>query len=106
VGGILGSLWRPVAGCGGGLHPSRSPIEEDKMIRFLDLSILAPRSWIPAAWVPGGQDSSISAAGPPWLAGLMSSAGPCFEGWDLEGAGCSRLGGGVSHARRSGEVGG
>ena len=39
------------------------------------------------------------------LAGLMSSSGPCFDGWDLEGAGCSRLGGGASHSRRSREVG-
>ena len=52
---ILGpETWQPVAPCGSLLRPSRSPIEEDKMIRFLDLSILAPRSWIPAAWVPGG----------------------------------------------------
>ena len=36
----------------------------------------------------------------------MSSSGPCFEGWGFERHGCSRLGGGVSHARRSGEVGG
>ena len=104
---ILGpEAWQPVAACGGLWRPSRSPIEEDKMIRSFDLSILAPRSWIPAAWVHGGQDSSISAAWLPWLAGLMSSAGPCFEGWDLEGDGCSRLGSGVSHARCSGEVGG
>ena len=48
----------------------------------------------------------MSAAGLPGLAGLMSSAGPCFEGWDLERDECSRRGGVVSHARRSGEVGG
>ena len=90
---ILGpECWQPVASCGGLWRRSRSPIEEDKMTGSFDLSILAPRSWIPAAWMPGGLDPSISAAWPPWLAGLMSSAGPCFKGWDLEGAGCSRLG--------------
>ena len=35
----------------------------------------------------------------------MFSAGLCFWGWELERDGCSRLGGGVSHARLSGEVG-
>ena len=34
--------------------------------------------------MPGGQDSSIPAAWLPGLAGLMSSAGPCSEGCDLE----------------------
>ena len=33
--------WRPVAACGNELRRSRSPIEEDKMIRSYDLSILA-----------------------------------------------------------------
>ena len=47
----------------------------------------------------------MSAAWLPGLAGLMSSAGPCFEGWNSERDGCSRLGGVVSHARRSGVVG-
>ena len=61
---------------------------------------------MPAAWVPRGEVSSISAAWLPGLAGLMSFAGPCFEGWRLEGDGCSRLGGAVSHDRRSREVGG
>ena len=95
-----------MAACGSLLHPSRSPIEEDKMLRSFDLSILASRSWIPAAWVPGGQDPLISAAWSLGLAAMISSFGPCFEGWELEGTGCSRLGGVVSHARRSGEVGG
>ena len=41
---ILGQkVWQPVATCGDELRPSRSPIEEDKMIRCLDLSILAPQ---------------------------------------------------------------
>ena len=37
-----GALWRPVAACGSLRQPSRSPIEEDKMIRSMDSSILAP----------------------------------------------------------------
>ena len=41
---ILGQkVGRPVAACGNELQPSRSPIEEDKMIRCVDLSILAPQ---------------------------------------------------------------
>ena len=91
-------VWRPVASCGDELHPSRFPIEEDKMTRCLDLRILAPGSGIPGACGAGGQDPSTSAAWPlvlAWLAGLMSSFGACFEGegWELEGTGYSRLGG-------------
>ena len=37
-----GALWRPVAACGSLRRPSRSPTEEDKMIRSMDSSILAP----------------------------------------------------------------
>ena len=103
-----GNLWqigaRKLAACGGLWQINKSPIQEDNKI--LDFSTLAPRSLIPAAWVPGGYDSSISAAWLPGLAGLMSSAGPCFASWDLERDGCSRLGSGVSPARRSGEAGG
>ena len=88
-----GGLKSPVAACGSLLQPSRSPIEEDKMIRFRDSSILSPGSWIQAAWVPGGWDSSISAPWLPGLAGLMSSSGPCFEGWEMERTGCCRQGG-------------
>ena len=40
----LGGLWSPVAGCGSLLHPSRSPIEEDKMLRFQDSSCLGART--------------------------------------------------------------
>ena len=82
--------WHRVAACGSLLHPSRSPIEEDKMIRSKHPGT---QTWFPAAWVPGGSDSSISAAWLPGLAGLMSSSGPCFERWAMEGAGCCRQGG-------------
>ena len=41
---ILGpESWHPVASFGSLLHPSRSPIEEDKMIRFQDSSCLGAR---------------------------------------------------------------
>ena len=39
-----GPLWRAVAGWGGLLRPSRSPIEEDKMLRFQDSSCLGART--------------------------------------------------------------
>ena len=42
---ILGQrVWQPVAACGGLWHPSRSPIEEDKMLRFQDSSCLGART--------------------------------------------------------------
>ena len=104
---VLGQkVGRPVSPCGDELRRSRSPIEEDKMIRFLDFSILATRSWIPAAWVPGGLDCLAA-----WLPGCLAALLPCclalLAGW-LAGwlAACLGAWSVVSHARRSGEVGG
>ena len=45
---------RTLAAWGGLWRPSGTPLKEDTMIRFFCFSILAPRSWVPAAWVPGG----------------------------------------------------
>ena len=80
---ILGQrVGRPVAPCGGLLHPSRSPIEEDKMIRFKHPGTQILDSSCLGAWRVGFLDFSQ----PPGtlLAGLMASSGPCFEGWELE----------------------
>ena len=74
--------WRPEATCGSLLRPSRSPIEEDKMLRSHDSSILAPEildssclgAWKPRA--PRRRRGPIAVRAPPSASAPRTDPGP------------------------------
>ena len=69
---ILGqSVWQPVAPCGNELRWSRSPIEEDKMIRFKHPGTQILDSSCLGAWRVGFVDSSCLATWACWTDGLF-----------------------------------